>query len=313
MRSLFPAGKRPQRSLTAYGSYLRALPHANEQGLRMLIGAAVKEGAARGLSLTPLFSLRSYHGSAVLPCRFRSFVDAGKRPQRSLAADGSYLRALPHANEQGSAVLPCRFGSFVAVGKRPQRSLAAYVSYLRALPHSNEQGLRMLRPCLIMRCHLDRSFPAGKQPQRSLAAYGSYLFALPHARLSCAALPLPFLCCCRQEAAAIPSRVWLLLVGLDCHGGGCSHTSQLRTSVIMGCHLTLFSCRQAAAAIASCIRLLLARPPPRKRARPAHADWRSSQGRCSTRAVPHSAVLSLLVPRAGVSGDAASREGQRGS
>jgi tRNA (guanine26-N2/guanine27-N2)-dimethyltransferase len=28
----------------------------------MLIGAAVKEGAARGLSLTPLFSLYSYHG-----------------------------------------------------------------------------------------------------------------------------------------------------------------------------------------------------------------------------------------------------------
>lgn len=56
------AGKRPQRSLAAYGSYLRALPHANEQGLRMLIGAAVKEGAARGLSLKPLFSLYSYHG-----------------------------------------------------------------------------------------------------------------------------------------------------------------------------------------------------------------------------------------------------------
>lgn len=55
-------GKRPQRSLAAYGSYLRALPHANEQGLRMLIGAAVKEGAARGLSLKPLFSLYSYHG-----------------------------------------------------------------------------------------------------------------------------------------------------------------------------------------------------------------------------------------------------------
>lgn len=56
------AGKRPQRSLVAYGSYLRSLPSANEQGLRMLIGVAVREGAARGVVLTPLFSLYSYHG-----------------------------------------------------------------------------------------------------------------------------------------------------------------------------------------------------------------------------------------------------------
>eukprot|EP00879_Flechtneria_rotunda_P018630 GHRR01019551.1.p1 GENE.GHRR01019551.1~~GHRR01019551.1.p1 ORF type:complete len:434 (+),score=148.18 GHRR01019551.1:652-1953(+) len=56
------AGKRPQRSLAAYGSYLRALPHANEQGLRMLIGAAAKEAASKGLAVQPLFSLYSYHG-----------------------------------------------------------------------------------------------------------------------------------------------------------------------------------------------------------------------------------------------------------
>ncbi|KAF6262612.1 S-adenosyl-L-methionine-dependent methyltransferase [Scenedesmus sp. NREL 46B-D3] len=41
-------GKRPQRSLAAYGSYLRALPHANEQGLRMLIGAAAMLRVERG-------------------------------------------------------------------------------------------------------------------------------------------------------------------------------------------------------------------------------------------------------------------------
>lgn len=38
------------------------MPFSNEQGLRMLIGAAVKEGAARGMVVTPLFSLYSYHG-----------------------------------------------------------------------------------------------------------------------------------------------------------------------------------------------------------------------------------------------------------
>eukprot|EP00877_Chromochloris_zofingiensis_P010695 jgi/Chrzof1/587/Cz01g21110.t1 len=56
------SGKRPERALAAYGSYLRALPCANEQGLRMLIGAAVKEAAARGVVLEPLFSLYSFHG-----------------------------------------------------------------------------------------------------------------------------------------------------------------------------------------------------------------------------------------------------------
>ena len=36
------AGHRPERSLAAYGAYLRAMPWSNEQGLRMLIGAAVQ-------------------------------------------------------------------------------------------------------------------------------------------------------------------------------------------------------------------------------------------------------------------------------
>ncbi|KAG1672108.1 hypothetical protein FOA52_001695 [Chlamydomonas sp. UWO 241] len=56
------AGHNPQRSLSAYGAYARAMPFSNEQGLRMLAGAAVREGAARGLRLTPVFSLYSYHG-----------------------------------------------------------------------------------------------------------------------------------------------------------------------------------------------------------------------------------------------------------
>ncbi|KAG2499128.1 hypothetical protein HYH03_002711 [Edaphochlamys debaryana] len=56
------SGKRPERALAAYGCYPRATPWANEQGLRMLIGAAVREAAARGVVLRPVFSLYSYHG-----------------------------------------------------------------------------------------------------------------------------------------------------------------------------------------------------------------------------------------------------------
>jgi len=62
------AGKRPERSLAAYGAYLRSLPFSNEQGLRMLIGAALREAAARGVVLRPLFSYYSFHGCAWAVC-----------------------------------------------------------------------------------------------------------------------------------------------------------------------------------------------------------------------------------------------------
>ena len=38
------------------------MPYANEIGLRMVIGGAVREASARGYHVTPLFSYYSYHG-----------------------------------------------------------------------------------------------------------------------------------------------------------------------------------------------------------------------------------------------------------
>jgi len=38
------------------------MPYANEIGLRMLIGGAVREAAVMGYCVTPLFSYYSYHG-----------------------------------------------------------------------------------------------------------------------------------------------------------------------------------------------------------------------------------------------------------
>jgi tRNA (guanine26-N2/guanine27-N2)-dimethyltransferase len=55
-------GKRPARALAAYGAFTRAHPFCNEQGLRMLIGVAVREAATRGMAVQPLFSLYSPHG-----------------------------------------------------------------------------------------------------------------------------------------------------------------------------------------------------------------------------------------------------------
>lgn len=49
-------------SLASYGAYVRPMPYANEMGLRMLIGGAVREASVMGYNVTPLFSYYSYHG-----------------------------------------------------------------------------------------------------------------------------------------------------------------------------------------------------------------------------------------------------------
>ncbi|GLT38439.1 hypothetical protein SLA2020_126900 [Shorea laevis] len=55
-------GHRPHHSLAAYGAYVRPMPYANEIGLRVLIGGAVREASVLGFHVTPLFSYYSYHG-----------------------------------------------------------------------------------------------------------------------------------------------------------------------------------------------------------------------------------------------------------
>ncbi|XP_031484834.1 tRNA (guanine(26)-N(2))-dimethyltransferase isoform X1 [Nymphaea colorata] len=55
-------GHRPQHSLASYGAYVRPMPYSNEVGLRMLVGGAVREAAALGFQISPLFSYYSYHG-----------------------------------------------------------------------------------------------------------------------------------------------------------------------------------------------------------------------------------------------------------
>ncbi|CAI5505444.1 unnamed protein product [Closterium sp. Naga37s-1] len=56
------AGHAPFRALAAYGTYMRPLPFCNELGLRMLLGAAVREAASRKLTVAPVFSLYAPHG-----------------------------------------------------------------------------------------------------------------------------------------------------------------------------------------------------------------------------------------------------------
>ncbi|PKA67225.1 putative tRNA (guanine(26)-N(2))-dimethyltransferase 2 [Apostasia shenzhenica] len=55
-------GHRPQHSLSSYGAYVRPMPYSNEVGLRILIGGALREAAASGFLVSPLFSYYSNHG-----------------------------------------------------------------------------------------------------------------------------------------------------------------------------------------------------------------------------------------------------------
>ncbi len=50
------SGRAPDSGLRSYGAYARAHPAVHEQGLRLLIGVAVQQAAARGLGAEPVFS-----------------------------------------------------------------------------------------------------------------------------------------------------------------------------------------------------------------------------------------------------------------
>jgi tRNA G26 N,N-dimethylase Trm1 len=74
-------GKRPGRSLAAYGGYLRALPWSNEQGLRMVIGEwrGDCEAAGRRQEQWP-----SMLGILMLGVTCRDAVDADARALRCM-------------------------------------------------------------------------------------------------------------------------------------------------------------------------------------------------------------------------------------
>lgn len=51
------SGQAPDKSLQVYGAYARSHPSAHEQGLRLMIGSAFQQAAAKGFSIEPVFSL----------------------------------------------------------------------------------------------------------------------------------------------------------------------------------------------------------------------------------------------------------------
>mgnify|MGYP001791830429 CR=1 FL=1 len=53
-------GRAIDKGLQTYGAYARSQPAVHEQGFRLLIGTAVQQAAAKGLSASPVFSW--YHG-----------------------------------------------------------------------------------------------------------------------------------------------------------------------------------------------------------------------------------------------------------
>ena len=79
------SGKAPGHALAEYGSW--AIPHAasNEQGMRLLIGAAAKAAAPLRLVVTPVFSLFSRHGPV-----FRTMLKVTHSTRPDLCLEKNY-------------------------------------------------------------------------------------------------------------------------------------------------------------------------------------------------------------------------------
>lgn len=121
------AGKKPERGLAAYGAYPRALPWSNEQGLRMLIGAAVREAASRGVCLRPVFSLYSYHGPV-----FRVMLRATRTPDWPAQHYGFVGHCFVHGDnyvvgwrDLGAATCRCEARGRAAARRRQAQKTAA--------------------------------------------------------------------------------------------------------------------------------------------------------------------------------------------
>ncbi|OMO89991.1 tRNA (guanine(26)-N(2))-dimethyltransferase [Corchorus olitorius] len=80
--------------LDAFGAYVRPMPYANELGLRILIGGAVREASVLGYRVTPLFSYYSYHGPV-----FRVLL----RMNRGKLPDDKYYGFICYCNRCGNS------------------------------------------------------------------------------------------------------------------------------------------------------------------------------------------------------------------
>ncbi|XP_064939348.1 uncharacterized protein LOC135593316 isoform X1 [Musa acuminata AAA Group] len=105
-------GHRPHCSLASYGAYVRPMPFSNEVGLRMLIGGALREAAALGYHISPLFSFYSYHGPVF---RVMLQVDRGQLHEKSRYGFLSYCHGCGNSQtfsweELGQISCACRKG-----------------------------------------------------------------------------------------------------------------------------------------------------------------------------------------------------------
>ncbi|XP_010252087.1 PREDICTED: tRNA (guanine(26)-N(2))-dimethyltransferase [Nelumbo nucifera] len=102
-------GHRPHNSLASYGAYIRPMPYANEIGLRMLIGGALRDAAVLGYCVSPLFSYFSYHGPVF---RVMLQVNRGKLPKNRYYGFISYCTQCGNSqacswDELGQINCPC--------------------------------------------------------------------------------------------------------------------------------------------------------------------------------------------------------------
>ena len=82
------AGHNPHKAISGYAGVAHAMPSSNEQGLRLLLGAAWREAAARNLHATPVFSFFHRPSSSF---RVMMRLHKPKRPPAAAYASLGYV------------------------------------------------------------------------------------------------------------------------------------------------------------------------------------------------------------------------------
>ncbi|EOD14034.1 hypothetical protein EMIHUDRAFT_464575 [Emiliania huxleyi CCMP1516] len=94
--SLTTSGSNPHQAAAGYAAVTHKFPGCNEAGLRLLVGTAAREAAARHLTASPVFSFFHRPSSTF---RVMMRLDAAKRPPASAFAALSHVARCPSCGE----------------------------------------------------------------------------------------------------------------------------------------------------------------------------------------------------------------------
>ena len=94
--SLTTSGQNPHQAVAGYAAVAHKFPACNEAGLRLLVGASVREAAARHLRASPVFSYFHRPSSSF---RVMMRLDSAKRPPPSAFDNLAHVARCPRCGE----------------------------------------------------------------------------------------------------------------------------------------------------------------------------------------------------------------------